>query len=182
MLRKFMLKIWKTTHWWFYKNIFLIYFSPLAKTYRFWQTRKWRIGRCTKFLFENWFQSWGWSLADTSKWSHWRKQRQRCQMVWAILGPRCKFLISRSFSKKYFTVWSERFLYKVAPPELKISPIMYFVIRNSVVLSKILKIVVPFWLLFVYVDYYYQNNQFYRVKNRIFKILLLWHNNFQYFG
>ena len=35
--------------------------------------------------------------------------------------------------------------------------------------------------LFVYVDYY-QNNQFYRVKNRIFKILLLWHNNFQYFG
>ena len=79
------------------------------------------------------------------------------------------------------TVWSERFLYKVAPPELKISPILYFVIHNSVVLSKKLKIVVPFWLLFVYVDYY-QNNQFYRVKNRIFKILLLWHNNFQYFG
>ena len=43
------------------------------------------------------------------------------------------------------TVWSEGFLYKVAPPELKISPIMYFVIHNSVVLSKILKIVVPFW-------------------------------------
>ena len=61
------------------------------------------------------------------------------------------------------TVWSEGFLYKVAPPELKISPIMYFVIHNSVVLSKILKIIVPFWLLFVYVDYY-QNNQFYRVK------------------
>ena len=73
---------------------------------------------------------------------------------------------------QYLTVWSEGFLYKVAPPELKISPIMYFVIRNSVVLSKILKIVVPFWPLFVYVDYY-QNNQFYRVKkNRIFKILL----------
>ena len=34
-------------------------------------------------------------------------------------------------------------LYKVAPPELKISLIMYFVIHNSVVLSKILKIVVP---------------------------------------
>ena len=32
----------------------------------------------------------------------------------------------------------------VAPPELKISPIMYFVIHNSVVLSKILKIIVPF--------------------------------------
>ena len=79
------------------------------------------------------------------------------------------------------TVWSEEFLYKVASPELKNSPIMYFVIHNSVVLSKILKIVVPFWLLFVYVDYY-QNNQFYRVKNWIFKILLLWHNNFQYFG
>ena len=61
------------------------------------------------------------------------------------------------------TVCSEGFLCKVAPLELKISPIMYFVIHNSVVLSKILKIVVPFWLLFVYVDYY-QNNQFYRVK------------------
>ena len=35
-------------------------------------------------------------------------------------------------------------LYKVAPPELKILPIMYFVIHNSVVLSKILKIIVPF--------------------------------------
>ena len=31
-----------------------------------------------------------------------------------------------------------------APPELKISPIMNFVIHNSVVLSKILEIVVPF--------------------------------------
>ena len=41
------------------------------------------------------------------------------------------------------TVWSEGFLYKVALPELKISPIMYFVIHNSVVLSKILKIIVP---------------------------------------
>ena len=80
-----------------------------------------------------------------------------------------------------FTVWLEGFLYKVALPELKISPTMYFVIGNSVGVSKILKIVVPFWLLFVYVNYY-QNNQFYRVKNQIFKILLLWHNNFQYFG
>ena len=66
------------------------------------------------------------------------------------------------------TVLSAGFLYKVDPLELKNSPIMYFVIRNSVVLSKILKIVVPFLLLFVYVDYY-QNNQFYRVKNWIFK-------------
>ena len=79
----------------------------------------------------------------------------------------------------HHTVWSEGFLYKVAPPELKISPIMYFVMYNSVVLSKILKIVVPFWLLFVYVDYY-QNNQIHRAKNRI--LWLLWHNNFQYFG
>ena len=92
-------------------------------------------------------------------------------------------MIRHSFYQfhKLATVWSEGFLYKVAPPELKISPIMYFVIHNSVVLPKILKIVVLFWLLFVYVDYY-QNNQFYRVKNWIFKILLLWHNNFQYFG
>ena len=59
-----------------------------------------------------------------------------------------------------FTVWSERLLYKVAPPELKISPEMYFVIHNSVVLSKILKIVVPFWPCLFYVDYY-QNKQFY---------------------
>ena len=42
-----------------------------------------------------------------------------------------------------FDHWSEGFLYKVALPELKNSPIMYFVIHNSVVLSKILKIVVP---------------------------------------
>ena len=43
------------------------------------------------------------------------------------------------------TVSSEGFLYKVAPLELKISPLRYFVIHNSVVLvSKILKIIVPF--------------------------------------
>ena len=70
-----------------------------------------------------------------------------------------------------YTVWSEGFLYKVASLELKISPIMYFVIHNSVVLSKILKIVVPFWPLFAYVDHY-QNNQFYIVKISFFKILL----------
>ena len=29
------------------------------------------------------------------------------------------------------TVWSEGFLYKVAPPELKISPSMYFSMNNS---------------------------------------------------
>ena len=45
----------------------------------------------------------------------------------------------------------------------KNSPIMYFVIHSGVI-SKILKIVVPFWSLFAYVDYYL-NNQFYRVKN-----------------
>ena len=56
------------------------------------------------------------------------------------------------------TVCSEGFLYKVAPPELENSPIMYFVIHNLVVLSKILKL------------NYYQNNQFYRVKKLIFKI------------
>ena len=43
---------------------------------------------------------------------------------------------------KFHTVWSEGFLYNVAPPELKNSPNIYFVIHNSVVLSKILKIVV----------------------------------------
>ena len=77
------------------------------------------------------------------------------------------FLKWQSKLYEYCTVWSEGFLYKVAPLDLKILPIMYFVIHNSVVLSKILKIVVPFWLLFGYVDYY-QNNQFYRVKNWFF--------------
>ena len=45
----------------------------------------------------------------------------------------------------YISQFDQRgwFLYEVAPPKLKISPIMYFVIHNSVVLSKILKIVVP---------------------------------------
>ena len=61
------------------------------------------------------------------------------------------------------TVWSEGFVYKVAPSELRILPIMYFVIHNLLVLSKILKTVAPFWSLFAYVNYY-QNNQIYRVK------------------
>ena len=52
------------------------------------------------------------------------------------------------------TVGSEGFLYKVAPPELKNSPIMYFVIHNSVVLSKILKIVVPLEQNFEKTDFY----------------------------
>ena len=42
------------------------------------------------------------------------------------------------------TVWSEGFLHKVAPPELKISPNVYFIMYNSVMLSKILPIIVPF--------------------------------------
>ena len=83
------------------------------------------------------------------------------------LVKRWSFFYNKNFARSSNTVWSERFSYKVAPPELKISPIMYFVIHNSVVLSKILKIIVPFWLLFVYVDYY-QNNQFYRVKIDLF--------------
>ena len=43
----------------------------------------------------------------------------------------------------YFTVWLEGFLYKVALPELKISPIMYFVMYNSIVQAKVPKIIVP---------------------------------------
>ena len=42
------------------------------------------------------------------------------------------------------SVWSEGFLYKVALPELKISPIMYvFVMYNSIVQAKVPKIIVP---------------------------------------
>ena len=54
----------------------------------------------------------------------------------------------------YGTVWSEGFLYKVALPELKISLIMYFVMYNSVVLSKILKSVVPLQQNFEKTDFY----------------------------
>ena len=57
----------------------------------------------------------------------------------------------KTWASNVGTVWSENFLYKVALPELRNSPIMYFVIHNSVVWSKILKIVVSFWLLFVYI-------------------------------
>ena len=49
------------------------------------------------------------------------------------------------------------FLYKVALLELKISAIMYFVIHNSVVLSKILKIVVP-------LEQNFEKSDFYSIK------------------
>ena len=45
--------------------------------------------------------------------------------------------------KIFYTVWSEGVLYKVAPPELNISPIMYFVMYNSIVKAKVPKIIVP---------------------------------------
>ena len=74
-----------------------------------------------------------------------------------------------------------RFLYKVATPELKISPIMYFVMYNSVVLSKILKIVVP-------LEQNFEKTDFYSIKLVILIIIDIgkqeskWHNDFQYFG
>ena len=79
------------------------------------------------------------------------------------------------------TVWSEEFLYKVALPELKISPIMYFVIHNSVVVSKILKIVVP-------LEQNFEKSIFDSIKLIILIIIDIdkqeskWHNDFQYFG
>ena len=55
------------------------------------------------------------------------------------------------------TVWSEGFLYKVAPPELKISPIMYFVIQNiencCAIRAKFWKI----WLLLYKIGYFDNN-------------------------
>ena len=75
----------------------------------------------------------------------------------------------------------EGLLYKVAPPELKISPIMYFVIHNSVVLSKILKIIVP-------LKQNLKKNYFYSIKLIILIIIDIdkqgskWHDDFQYFG
>ena len=55
-----------------------------------------------------------------------------------------ELVIGEKYASKKYTLRSEGFLYKVALLELKISPIMYFVIHKSVVLSKILKIIVPF--------------------------------------
>ena len=78
----------------------------------------------------------------------------------------------------WYTVWSEGFLYKVATPDLKISPIMYFVIHNSVVLSKILKIVVP-------LEQIFKKTDFYSIKLVILIIIDManrGHNDFQYFG
>ena len=51
----------------------------------------------------------------------------------------------------------------------------------SSVIQNIAQLLCHFDSCLSYVDYY-QNNQFYRAKNQIFKIVLLWHNNFQYFG
>ena len=71
-------------------------------------------------------------------------------------------------------------LYNVVPPELKISPIMYFAIYNSVVLSKILKIVVP-------LKQNFEKTDFYSLKLVILIIINIdkqeskWHNDFQYF-
>ena len=56
------------------------------------------------------------------------------------------------------TVWSEGFLYKVAPPELKNSPIMYFAIQNiencCAIRAKFWKF--DFWL---YKIDYFDNNR-----------------------
>ena len=49
------------------------------------------------------------------------------------------------------TVWLEGFLYKVVPPELKISPIMYFVIHNSI--QNTFCCSLPYF--YIYPDHYY---------------------------
>ena len=56
------------------------------------------------------------------------------------------------------TVWSEGFLGKVAPPELKISSNVYFIMYNGVIQN--IAYLCAIFTLFVYVNYY-QNNQFY---------------------
>ena len=77
-------------------------------------------------------------------------------LLWntSTIYQRNKWLKSAQRIQNIYTVWSEGFLYKVALLELKISPIMYFVIHNSVVLSKILKIVVPLEQNFEKTDFY----------------------------
>ena len=92
-----------------------------------------------------------------------------------------KICLKKKRPNYYYTVWSEEFLYKVAPPELKISPIMYFVMYNSIVLSKILKIIVP-------LEQNFEKTNLYSIKLIILIIIDIdkqgskWHNDFQYFG
>ena len=60
------------------------------------------------------------------------------------------------FGEAMSTVWSEGFLYKVAPPELKISPIMYFGMYNSIVQAKVPKIIVPIKQKILKFNFYYK--------------------------
>ena len=110
--------------------------------------------------------------------------------LYVCISPTAKYMYSVELKTMFFlpcpygtihTVWSEGFLYKVPLPVLKISPIMYFVIHNSVVLSKILKIVVP-------LEQNFENSIFDSIKLIILIIINIdkqeskWHNDFQYFG
>ena len=54
------------------------------------------------------------------------------------------FYIFKKIIRKYEIIYSliRGFLYKIAPPELKISPIMYFVMYNSIIQDKVPKITV----------------------------------------
>ena len=98
--------------------------------------------------------------------------RYNCKPLWTIVGLFLLLIVYCEYLVYYFVLWQchwpelasdhdheavlkaffigktqsdQRGSYtKLHPPELKISPIMYLVIHNSVVLSKILVIVVPF--------------------------------------
>ena len=74
---------------------------------------------------------------------------------WPTLWPKYKKVyFSLNSVSDQVTFLSLGFVYKVAPPELKISAIMYFVMYNSVVLSKIMKIIVALEQNFEKTDFY----------------------------
>ena len=90
--------------------------------------------------------------------------------------------LKKMYLQSGISQFDQRGSYKqVAPPELKISPIMNFVIHNSVVLSKILKIVVP-------QEQNFENLIFDSIKLIILILIVIdkqeseGHNDFQYFG
>ena len=63
-------------------------------------------------------------------------------------------VVYTSVHNTFLTVWSEGFLNKVAPPELNISPRMYFVIHNSVVNIQNIEKYCAILILIVYANYY----------------------------
>ena len=112
----------------------------------------WCWNRCSEVM---------WCRKSSSNFCRRQHFEMNCNQTSKFKKVHAKKLVKSNKSRKFFmklrTVWSEGFLCKVTPPELKISPIMYFVMYNSVVLSKILKIVVP-------LEQNFEKTYFYSIK------------------